>query len=695
VGIKSRIILFVLLFGIVAGGLLTFLNQFILTRSLLSIQEQQVKTSFDLGTLNLNSLISEMESSALSMAHFSAELYQLKKSNQALATDELFQAYLFNTFEMIKTSIGGGIWFEPFIFDQNKKWYGPYVYRENEELTFTWDLSNADYDYHRHSWYKDALNAENLNAAGVYWSEPYYDEEGSNALMVTVTAPFYDKEQLVGVTTVDWAISHLTKEITSLEFTESSSAFLMDKEIGIFLSFPNSNGADFQPVSQFSWGQRVLQDAKLNEILKLTEVNFNGQKGTIFFVAPRAKLVLGIFVPDSDYLEFIHQVVAKNLIYSAFIGVVFVFMLVYLLNRLFIPFDKILRSITGSISIDESNQSIKVSPIEEFGKKEFSSIIQALNQVYSVINEHSEKLELTNLKLREKKQEVIELNLCLEDKVKERTLELEQKTSEVIQVLDKLKDTQEQMILMEKNAALGQLVTGVAHEINTPLGICITASSMLLTEYQDFQQLMEKNTITKESLTRFMTRAHESIKMFDSNLQKTARLIDSFKKISTDQMGESVREFNLLAFLKLIVDSLKPSIEQAKVDVQFHVADDIEVESYSGVLSQVVTNLIMNSILHAFEGRQNNKITFDATLNTSFKTLEIRYTDNGIGMSDDVLNKIFEPFFTTRRGRGGTGLGMHITFNLVTQKLGGEIHIESTEEKGTEVWLRFPVGIVS
>lgn len=679
-----------MIFGVCAGGSLTWFNQATLKKSLLEIQEQQVKTSFDLGTLNLNTIVESMENSALNLANFSAEIYQLKQTFPQMDTDKVFKAVLFDTFTIIKKSIGGGVWFEPFQLDPNIQWYGPYVYREGADLKFTWELSTPEYDFHNQSWYTEMFVPGNLNANGVYWSEPYYDDAGTNALMVTVTAPIYDDKQIVGVTTVDWAIDHLKGELLNVEFTENSSAFLIDKSSELFLSFPDAPDVQLKSVSNFQWGQALLADTKPNQIHRVEEVTFGEFEGTIFYVTTISDLVLGIFLPDEDYMKFINEVTSRNLQFSVLFSIFFLIIVIVLLNRLFAPFSQIMNAIKTSISFDDKSNVLKVSAIKESKDKEFLSIIQALNHVYDEINHHADMLSKSNFELREKQYEINELNLHLEEKVQARTRELETKTEELVDVLESLKDAQAQMILMEKNAALGQLVAGVAHEINTPVGVCITAASVLLERYQNFTKRFDDNEVTRADLKGFTKNVGDTLELLMASLEKTTRLIDSFKQVSIDQSNEKARNFKVLGYMEMIIESLMPLIEKAGVSVKFEIDSRLTIFSFPGVLSQVLNNLIMNSVQHAFTEVEKPEISISAHLNQDTHTLEITYQDNGTGMESRVKDKVFEPFFTTKRGKGGIGLGMHITFNLVTQKLKGNIELDSEINKGTQVYISIP-----
>ncbi len=272
-----------------------------------------------------------------------------------------------------------------------------------------------------------------------------------------------------------------------------------------------------------------------------------------------------------------------------------------------------------------------------------------------------------------------------------RTLETQvsQRTQELSQALENLKATQKQLIESEKMAALGGLVAGVAHEINTPLGNGITAASTLAHETQLFVSAFEQGKLKKSALTAYLDIAAESSDLILSNLQRAGELIKSFKQVAVDQTNLEKRCFKLKIYLDEVLLSLKPKLKRTPHQVTVQGGEDISLESYPGALSQVVTNLVLNSILHGYKNTEAGHLQFDITL--SCDRVIIQYSDDGCGIPPEHLNKIFEPFFTTARDRGGSGLGLHIVYNLVTQTLKGTIHCDSQVGYGTTFTLGLPL----
>ena len=178
--------------------------------------------------------------------------------------------------------------------------------------------------------------------------------------------------------------------------------------------------------------------------------------------------------------------------------------------------------------------------------------------------------------------------------------------------------------------------------------------------------------------------------MILSNLNRASELIRSFKKVAVDQTSEQRRRFRLKEYLAEVLLSLRPKLKKSRVVVEVRCPDGLEIESYPGVFSQIITNLVVNSLTHAFEPDQRGRIVFDLKVENAY--LSFDYTDDGKGMGSEILGKIFEPFFTTTRSKGGTGLGLHILYNLVTQTLGGSVRCESAPGRGTTFHIILPLG---
>ncbi len=260
--------------------------------------------------------------------------------------------------------------------------------------------------------------------------------------------------------------------------------------------------------------------------------------------------------------------------------------------------------------------------------------------------------------------------------------------------LDELKSTQNQLVQSEKMAALGNLVAGVAHEINTPLGVGITAASHLSKKTDEYNDLYNSlKDMNHSSQTEYIKLAGDSAEIILKNLNRASDLVKIFKQVAVDQSTEMQRKFNLKAYINDLLFSLEPRYKLTEHSVEINCSEDLEINSFPGVFSQIITNFVMNSFIHGFDGIEKGEITFKIWNEND--RLVFCYSDNGKGMDHEILDKVFDPFFTTNRAHGNTGLGMHIVYNLVTQKLGGSIEVTSTPGEGVFFLLRLPMTIIT
>ena len=290
--------------------------------------------------------------------------------------------------------------------------------------------------------------------------------------------------------------------------------------------------------------------------------------------------------------------------------------------------------------------------------------------------------------------ELRSVNERLEDRVMERTLALSASNSELSSTLATLKNTQRQLVDSEKMASLGNLVAGVAHEINTPLGIGVTAASHLRQETERLARHLEKNTLSRSELEQFTKSAVEASDLVLKNLDRASKLVRSFKQVAVDQGSEALRTIVLANYLEEVLFTLKPTLKRTQHHIHLAIPPTLTMETYPGALSQIIFNLVTNSLTHAYPERTDGNIEISADLVSSeanASLILLTYRDDGIGMPELVRNRIFEPFFTTKRGQGGSGLGMHVVYNLVTQLLKGSIQCVSTQGRGTEIIIQIPM----
>lgn len=295
--------------------------------------------------------------------------------------------------------------------------------------------------------------------------------------------------------------------------------------------------------------------------------------------------------------------------------------------------------------------------------------------------------DITELKQHEI--DLAEMNGELEQRVGQRTDALTRLNKDLQETIDQLKLTQQQLVESEKMAALGGLVAGVAHEINTPLGIGVTAASFLEGEVKRLNQLLFDKELSKSDIETFGRNATESSQLILRNLYRADKLVKSFKQVAVDQSSEETRKINLHAYVEEVLVSLQPAIKKSTHEVNVYCKEVLLFETYPGAIYQILVNLLMNAILHAFPDQTKGKI--DILISRDMDMVLLEFCDNGCGMTEDIRRRVFEPFFTTKRGVGGSGLGLHIAWNLATQLLGGSLSCESKSGQGTSFYLRIPM----
>ena len=333
-----------------------------------------------------------------------------------------------------------------------------------------------------------------------------------------------------------------------------------------------------------------------------------------------------------------------------------------------------------------SRQRDYSSRTEMHGIKELDILGGAFNNMLQRTQEHMERQT-------EAESEQVKLNFSLEEKVQQRTMALKEANNELIQTLEKLHQFQRQMVQNEKMASLGDMVAGVAHEVNTPIGLGVTASTMMLDRLSDMRKAFEEKTLKASSLSKFINESEENLNIIYRNLNRAAELISSFKQVAVDQSSENNRVFSFAKLMDEILMSMRPKLKKVNHLINVNCADNLVVESKAGPINQIMINLIMNSIIHGFE--DVNKGQIDITIESVDDTkVSIEFKDNGKGIPEHLRKRIFDPFVTTKRGQGGSGLGMHLVYNLVTQALKGSISIISEEGKGVQFRILFPVKMV-
>lgn len=359
---------------------------------------------------------------------------------------------------------------------------------------------------------------------------------------------------------------------------------------------------------------------------------------------------------------------------------------------------------------------------EETGE-ELLIIKNSFNDLLSRVTEYRDKLEEAKFQLMESNEKLDRQNLTLEQEVARKTStlshamidlqqqkykleqnqrnltkeidlrirsenELKQKQRELETIVDDLNTAQDRLIHSEKFATISGLVAGLTHEVNTPIGIAVTANSFLDERIALLQKQFDDKALKQSDLTAFMKDARQSSELLAANLARASELLESFKQVAVDQSSEAVRTINLKEYLEEVIRTLYPKLKKTKHQILVSCDKDLKAVVPAGAISQIFTNLILNSVIHGFENKDIGTIQINVA--SEDESIHVEYIDNGKGMTKEQLAHLFDPFFTTKREQGGSGLGTHISYNLVKQALNGTINASSELNKGLTYHIKFP-----
>ena len=310
------------------------------------------------------------------------------------------------------------------------------------------------------------------------------------------------------------------------------------------------------------------------------------------------------------------------------------------------------------LALNGRTEEIKIRDVNEFGE-----VIDAFNQI--------------------ERRLVSDINRRIEAEKS-----LNEANHDLQQTIESLRLAQESLIEAEKFASLGSLVAGVAHEINTPVGITVTSASLIVEEAKQMAVLVREGKIRKSELEQFVATVSEAAQLALNNSQRAAHLIQSFKQVAADETSEVRRPFDLGEYLDEVLTSLRPKYRRTKIHVGYTCPAGVQMNTYPGLLTQVLSNIVINALTHGFARDDEGEVRI--TVTDTGAAVVIECFNNGKPIPPEHLPRIFEPFFTTQRGKGGTGLGLNIAYNIVTQRLGGTIAVRSSVEQGTCFTIRMP-----
>ncbi|MBA6342894.1 HAMP domain-containing histidine kinase [Colwellia sp. MB02u-10] len=393
----------------------------------------------------------------------------------------------------------------------------------------------------------------------------------------------------------------------------------------------------------------------------------------------KEKIIGYIYLQSSS--EYLTQLTDKLLIISIIIVfivfIIAIFIALKLERYISAPFSSLINTVQIAARQKNFQQECDTMPY-----READILALNINMLFARIDKHITQLDAQG-------QQSIEHSQALENKINKRTDALKQSNQELLSTLEKLHQFQSQLVESEKMASLGDMVAGVAHEVNTPIGLGVTASTLLADRLDEIKQAFDNKTLKSSQLKKFLHDSCENVAIIYRNLNRAADLISSFKKVAVDQSSEDLRTFDVKQLLNEVLLTLKPQLNVLPYIIDIDCPNDLTINSKPGPINQILINLIMNSIIHGFEGKDEGRISI--TVMSLSNQLNILYKDDGIGVAESIKHKVFEPFTTTKRGEGGSGLGLHLVYNLVTQALGGSIVLSSELDHGVSIEINFPI----
>lgn len=502
------------------------------------------------------------------------------------------------------------------------------------------NIINMGHDYSGHGYFK-ALN----ETGDVYWSEIFI-VHGSNIPMISISKHY---DHMTVVLQVD--LEALTDFLKTFDISPNSYIAITDQS-GTYLAHSDYNFVI----------TRAYDDNRIKLLENEPQYVAYNDKHMLAFHKQLSENNWSIIFYQSilDMMTPLLTIIFVGILAIVVIGTRVIKFVLKLNNQLSKEVNELV-SWSDKVAKGQYDVALKESSIKEFNDlyDAFATMTQSLLSREELLEKHRKK--------------IVEINKGLELEVKSRTADLEAS-------LDHLKQTQNELIQREKMASLGRLVSGVAHELNTPIGVALTAITYMEQKNEYYAHKLIANKMSAKDLGHYMGLIQDSSEIIFRNMNRASDLISSFKKVAVDQEKMLVEQTDIKDVIEATVTSLGVEIKKKSVRIHLDFKGLMMCESYPGAISQVITNLIQNSLLHAFDFVDDPMIGISCKEHKNH--LSIKYWDNGKGIDEGDLNKIYEPFYTTALGSGGTGLGMNIVFNLVTGSLGGQINYHKEKDTG-------------
>ncbi len=495
-----------------------------------------------------------------------------------------------------------------------------------------------------------------------------YKTSSEEYVIFSVKGILDEHNRLKGVISLDFDLSDFSDMISKVRIGEEGYAILVDAN-GNIMAHPKNQEMIGKPFTELDIEElKTLSDLSPK---KFTTTLVDGKKYRVEIVRsenPFMPLFYIALIEEKEFYSSIIPLLYKILFLTLLLFSIAIAFSIWISGIIASPLE-ILGRAADEIASGNLDKRINMPSDDDVGElanridKMTEALQQAQIHLEEIVKERTDALQLTNKDLQHVNQELgTTINL--------------------------LEETQEQLIQSEKLASLGTLVAGIAHEINTPVGVAITACSFVSELDREIRDKYKEGKLTRLDLEEYLQRNDEALQMVMRNLERASSLIQSFKQVAVDQTMETPRVIPMRSYLDEVFLTLKPKLMKSNVSVHIKCDPELQVHTYPSAVFQVVTNFVMNALLHAYD--HNETGTVNVSVADDSQHWHMVFEDDGNGMSPEIKSRIFDPFFTTKRNSGGTGLGLHIVYNIVTLQLGGEIVCESLVKTGTRFILKVP-----